>query len=66
MTLGIFFFALYDILVYYMTYKDAIAPSPIYNKNQENTATVHYIVLIGLAIYKKLPRSPSPRLIDRS
>jgi hypothetical protein len=49
-----------------MTYKDAIAPSPIYDKNQENTATVHYIVLIGLAIYKKLPRSPSPRLIDRS
>jgi hypothetical protein len=35
MTLGVNFFALYDTLVYYMTYKDAIAPSTIYDKNKE-------------------------------
>jgi hypothetical protein len=35
MTLGVIFFALYDTLVHYMTYKDAIAPSTIYAKIKE-------------------------------
>jgi hypothetical protein len=31
------FFDLSDSLVHYMTYKDVIAPSAIYDKNQNNT-----------------------------
>jgi hypothetical protein len=32
--LVLFFFVWYDTLVYYMTYKDAIAPSALYDKNK--------------------------------
>jgi hypothetical protein len=38
MTLGVIFFALYDTLVYYIIYKDAIVPSTICDNFLKNSA----------------------------
>jgi hypothetical protein len=40
------FFVLYDTLVHYMSYKDAIAPSAISDKNKKNTTIAPFFFLI--------------------